>query len=156
MLYISARKRICRFSLFSGKALENVTSQLNRRVPGIGIRLPAPAFPKHDIDCPTPCCGVGPGVQLHGFGITKTLSFKIWLPGVPLALAPGACTNGVLPAKLTCPDGSCGLPTTSILAASAPPVQFIWGLAVVVPEKEIPGTPTRMSLRIWVMPETVQ
>src|SRR3954452_23467350 len=101
MLYISARKRICRFSLFSGKALENVTSQLNSRVPGIGINWPAPAFPKHDMDCPTPCCGVGPGVQLHGFGITNTLSFSSWLPGVPLAFAPGEGTSGVFPTKDT-------------------------------------------------------
>src|SRR5436190_22144249 len=101
MLYISARNMIARRSLFNGKALENVMSQLNNRVPGIGIRLPGPAFPKHDIDCPMPCCGVGPGVKLHGFGITNTLSFSSWLPGVPLELAPGDCTSGVLPAKLT-------------------------------------------------------
>src|ERR1051326_2982907 len=74
MLYISARNRSCRLSLFSGKALPNVISQLRTRVPGTGIRLPAPALPKQDIDCPMPCCGVGPGVQLHGNGITNTLS----------------------------------------------------------------------------------
>src|ERR1700682_6147432 len=90
MLYTSARNRICRRSLLIGKALPNDMSQLNNRVPGIGIRLPAPAFPKQDIDCPTPCCGAGPGVQLQGFGITNTLSLRSWLPGVPLALAPGA------------------------------------------------------------------
>src|SRR5450759_5917405 len=120
------------------------------------MMLPAPALPKHDMDCPTPCCGVGPGVQLHGFGITKTLSLRSWLPGVPLAFAPGDCTSGVLPANDTWPEGSCGFPTTSILAASAPPVQFIWGLVDVVPEKVNPGTATLMSLRICVMPETVQ
>src|ERR1700674_1265063 len=90
MLYISARNRICRFSPLIGKALVNVTSELNTRVPGRGMRLPAPAFPKHDMDCPMPCWGVGPGVQLHGLGITNTLSLRIWLPGVPLELAPGA------------------------------------------------------------------
>src|ERR1035437_6409714 len=111
------------------------------------------------MDCPAPCCGVGPGIQLHGLGITKTLSFRSWLPGVPLALAPGDCTSGVLPAKDTWPEGSCGFPTTSILAPSYPPVQFICGLVVVVPVKEVlemPGTPTRISLRHWVMPEMAQ
>src|SRR5437016_1075067 len=91
MLYISARNMNCRrLSFLNGNALEKVMSQLKRRVPGIGIRLPPPALPKQDMDWPIPCCGVAPGVQLHGFGITKTLSFRIWLPGVPLALAPGA------------------------------------------------------------------
>src|ERR1044072_8966859 len=97
MLYISARKMICRFSLFSGNALANVTSQLLVRVFGKVTMLPAPALPKQESDCPMPCCGVGPGVQLHGKGITNTLSFRSWLPGVPLTLAPAACTNGVLP-----------------------------------------------------------
>src|ERR1700730_16146540 len=89
MLYISARNMSCRLSLLSGKTLLNVMSKFNIRVPGSGIRLPAPAFPKQDIDCPTPCCGVAPGVKLHGNGITKALSLRSWLPGVPLALAPG-------------------------------------------------------------------
>src|ERR1039457_1939360 len=99
MLYISARSMITRLSLFSGKDLENVMSQLNRCVWGIEMRLPAPALPEQDIDSPMPCCGVAPGVKLHGYGITNTLSFMSWLPGVPLALAPGAYTSVVLPAN---------------------------------------------------------
>src|SRR5437870_9982549 len=127
MLYISARNCNWRRSPFSGKPLVKVTSQLKRPVPGRGMMLPAPAFPKHDIDCPTPCCGVGPGAKLHGYGMTNTVSLRSWLPGVPLALAPGACTSGVLPAKDTWLDGSEGFPTIAILAPSAPPVQFICG-----------------------------
>src|SRR5438270_6331520 len=104
-----------------------------------------------------PCCGVGPGVQLHGNGITKAASFRSWLPGVPLTLAPGACTIVVLPpTNEACPEGSCGLVTIFTLAPSKPPVQFICGLVVEVPEKEIPGAPTRMLLRHCVIPESVQ
>ena len=120
MLYTSARNMMTRFSLRSGKDFEKVTSQLNMRVLGIGMMLPAPAFPKQDCDCPMPCCGVAPGVQLHGKGITNTLSLRIWLPGVPLALAPGAWTSGVLPANETWPEGSWGLPVTTMRAASFP------------------------------------
>jgi hypothetical protein len=61
-----------------------------------------------------------------------------------------------LPANDTWPEASCGFPTTSILAPSKLPVQFICGLVDVVPEKEMPGTPTRISLRHWVMPERDQ
>src|SRR5258708_37862393 len=120
MLYISARNTICRFSPLIGNALLNVTSQLNTRVLGSGMMLPAPALPKHEDDWPMPCCGVGPGVQLQGYGITNTLSLRIWLPGVPLALAPGAPTSGVLPANETWPEGSCGFPVTTMRAASFP------------------------------------
>ena len=120
------------------------------------MMLPAPAFPKHDMDCPTPCCGVGPGAKLHGYGMTNTVSLRSWLPGVPLALAPGACTSGVLPAKDTWLDGSDGFPTIAILGPSAPPVQFICGFVDVVPVKEIPGAATRMLLRHCVMPEMLQ
>src|SRR5215470_15157020 len=109
--------------------------------------LPAPALPRHARLCPMPCCGVGPGVQLHGKGITNALMFRSWFPGEPLALAPGAGTNGVLPAKDTWFDGSCGFPTTTTLAGSAPPVQFICGLVEVVPEKENVGALTRRLLR---------
>src|SRR5690242_17599415 len=77
MLYISARNISSRRdSLPSGNALLNVMSQLNSRVPGMGMMLPAPALPKHDRDCPMPCCGVAPGVQLHGYGITNALSLR--------------------------------------------------------------------------------
>src|ERR1039458_1050276 len=50
MLYISARNMSTRFSLFSGKDLENVMSQLSRRVWGRLMMLPGPAFPKHSMD----------------------------------------------------------------------------------------------------------
>src|ERR1041384_1446032 len=76
MLYISARNPISRRSPLSGKALEKVTSELKMRVPGIGMMLPAPAFPKQESDCPMPCCGVGPGVQLHGNGMTNAASLR--------------------------------------------------------------------------------
>src|ERR1035441_6185534 len=102
MLYISARNMSARFSLFSGNDLENVMSQLSRRVLGRLMMLPAPAFPKHSMDCPTPNCGVAPGVQLHGKGIVNTLSLRIWLPGDPLTLLPTpGVASGVTPANDT-------------------------------------------------------
>ena len=60
------------------------------------------------------------------------------------------------PTNDTWSDGRAGFPVTSILAASADPVQFIWGLVEVVPEKEILGTPTLILDRTWVIPETAQ
>src|SRR3954452_18545821 len=76
MLYISARNMSWRRSPFKGNAFVKVTSELKIREPGIGMMLPAPALPKHDTDWPIPCCGVGPGVQLQGIGITKAASFR--------------------------------------------------------------------------------
>src|SRR5260370_41524902 len=88
MLYISARNmRSRRLSFPSGNAFANVMSQLNRRVLGIGMMLPGPAFPKQDSDWPVPFCGGGPGVKLHGNGITNALSFRRWLPAGPFAVA---------------------------------------------------------------------
>src|ERR1035437_10846889 len=83
MLYISARNSSIRFSLLIGKSLANVISQLSMRVWGIGSRLPAPAFPKHDMSMPMPVRGLACSVRLHGLGSANAALLKMALPGVP-------------------------------------------------------------------------
>src|ERR1035437_4647170 len=129
MLYISARKSTTRCSDFSGNLLENVMSQLFIQV-GIFTRLPAPAFPKHSIDCPTPCCGVAPGVQLQGIGIITACQLNVWVKPGLLKELPLASTYGLE-----------RFPSTTARAPSAEPVKLGVPVDVLNPGLTTPSMP---------------
>src|SRR5437879_1133483 len=101
-----------RRSLLSLKSLASVMSQLFIQI-GAWILLPDPALPKQSIVW---------RVKLHGTGGRNAAALSVWK-------------------KSTWLDGSVALPTTNRRAPSAEPVKFGEGLLVLVPVKEMPGTP---------------